>query len=127
MALRIKYQSYTSGGISANMPQVSVTQKFLLSHCFGVAQYLKWQRALGTEHGLPSCRSGLRCSIALIYPVVLVNHIAHHFYLFLKILFIDLGGGVDLLSYLFLHSLVESCICPDTVLSPQPWCIRITL
>ena len=27
------------------------------------------------------------------------------------------------LFYLFMHSLVVSCMCPDQRLNPQPWCI----
>ena len=27
----------------------------------------------------------------------------------------------DLLFYLFMHSLVDSCMCPDRGLNPRPW------
>ena len=33
----------------------------------------------------------------------------------------------DLLFHLLMHSLVDSYMCPDQGLNPQPWCIRMTL
>ena len=40
------------------------------------------------------------------------------------------GGGekhTDLLFHLFMHSLVNSCMCPDRGLNPQPWCMGMML
>ena len=40
------------------------------------------------------------------------------------------GGGegeTDLLFHLLVHSLVQSCMCPDQVSNPWPWCIRSVL
>ena len=31
------------------------------------------------------------------------------------------------LFHLFMHSLVDSCTCPDWGSNPQPWCIRTML
>ena len=31
-------------------------------------------------------------------------------------------GNIDLLFYLFMHSLVDSCMCPDLGWKPQLWC-----
>ena len=45
----------------------------------------------------------------------------------------DSGGGgerernVDALFCLFMHSLVDSCMCPDQRQNPKPWCIGATL
>ena len=48
----------------------------------------------------------------------------------LKKLIRGVGGrerNMDLLLHLFMHSLVDSCRCPDQGLNPQPWHIRTTL
>ena len=76
--LRVKYYYFIYGRISANTHLVNVTQKFLLIHCFGVAQYLKWKGALGTAHGLQPCTSGPRSSITLINSMALLSHLVHH-------------------------------------------------
>ena len=34
--------------------------------------------------------------------------------------------NIDLLFHLFMHSLVDSCVCPDQGWNPQPWCIGTT-
>ena len=43
----------------------------------------------------------------------------------------SVGGGrerkINLLFHSFMHSLVESCMCPDLGLEPQPWRIGKTL
>ena len=50
--------------------------------------------------------------------------------IFFKFLFIDFREKAreevgeretDLLFYLFIHSLLDSCMCPDQGLKPQPW------
>ena len=48
------------------------------------------------------------------------------------VLFFSEGEGerernIDLLSHLFMHSLVASCMYPDQRLNLQPWPIRTTL
>ena len=35
--------------------------------------------------------------------------------------------NTDLLLYLLMHSLVDSCMCPDQGQNPQPWCTRTAL
>ena len=35
--------------------------------------------------------------------------------------------NIDLLFHLFIHSLVDSCMCPDQELNLQPWYIQMTL
>ena len=35
--------------------------------------------------------------------------------------------NINLLFYLCMHSLVDSCMCPDRVWNPQRWCIGTTL
>ena len=35
--------------------------------------------------------------------------------------------NIDLLSHLLMHSLVDTCMCPDWKLNPQPWWIKTTL
>ena len=34
--------------------------------------------------------------------------------------------NVDLLLHSLMHSLLDSCVCPDGGLNPQPWCIKTT-
>ena len=51
---------------------------------------------------------------------------------FLKIDFREEGGGereknTDLLFHLFMHSLVDSYMCPDQGSNPQPWYIGTML
>ena len=43
---------------------------------------------------------------------------------------VEEGGGErerDLLFHLFMHLLVDFCMCPDQGLNPQLRCVRITL
>ena len=35
--------------------------------------------------------------------------------------------NIDLLFHLFMHLLVDSCMCPDRGLNPQPWCTGTVL
>ena len=35
--------------------------------------------------------------------------------------------NTDLLFYLFMYSLVDSCLCPEQGSNPQPWCIGMML
>ena len=39
----------------------------------------------------------------------------------------EVEGERDLLFHLFMHSLVDSCLCPDQGSNPQPWCIGMIL
>ena len=53
------------------------------------------------------------------------------------LIFIDRGQGgegeeerernIDVLFYLFMHSLTVSCMCPDRGSNLQPWCIEMAL
>ena len=48
---------------------------------------------------------------------------------FLKVVFIDglvleRERNIDLLFHLFLHSLADSCVCPEAGPNPHHWCMR---
>ena len=47
--------------------------------------------------------------------------------LFFKVDLRERERNIDLLFHLFMHSLVESCTCPDRELNLQPWHIGTTL
>ena len=62
-----------------------------------------------------------------LYMEGTIKYVNRRFLFFELILERERERNTDLLFHLFMHSLVDSCMCPDQRQNPKPWCIGATL